>query len=193
MHPKQIYGSVKLIRNADWYHFARILKCNNSIRMRQIIILLWPFREHSMECVNWSLIGLFQFWHNLSHLFSHGLSLISFNPMAYISEACPILILWLQIYYSVFWPYLTFGEEGGGNSAWTRNVQHLLNGSRYCKEILQVYFYIIRDCFACFQIFYCLHTLPWQPFFSTCHWIEKWTKSCGFHDFSQIALKFGGG
>ena len=44
-----------------------------------------------------------------------------------------------------------------------RNVpQYLLNGSRYSKEI---YFCIIRDCFACFDIFLCLHTLPWQPFF----------------------------
>ena len=48
-----------------------------------------------------------------------------------------------------------------------RNVpQYLLSGFRYCKEeILEVYFYIIRHCFACFEIFFCLHTLPWQPFF----------------------------
>ena len=42
---------------------------------------------------------------------------------------------------------------------------NLLNGSRYCKEILQVYFYIIQDYFACFKILFCLHTLPWQLFF----------------------------
>ena len=46
-----------------------------------------------------------------------------------------------------------------------RNFQYLLNGSRYCKEILQVYFYIIQDCFACFKIFFCLHTLPGQLLF----------------------------
>ena len=43
--------------------------------------------------------------------------------------------------------------------------QCLLNGSIYFKEILQVYFSIIQDCFACFKIFFCLHTLPWQLFF----------------------------
>ena len=43
--------------------------------------------------------------------------------------------------------------------------QYLLNGSIYFKEILQVNFSIIRDCFACFKIFFCLHTLPWQLFF----------------------------
>ena len=43
--------------------------------------------------------------------------------------------------------------------------QYLLNGSRYCKEILQVYFSIIQDCFACSKSFFCLHTLPWQLFF----------------------------
>ena len=35
----------------------------------------------------------------------------------------------------------------------------------YFKEILQVYFFIIQDCFVCFKIFFCLHTLPWQLFF----------------------------
>ena len=43
--------------------------------------------------------------------------------------------------------------------------QCLLNGSIYFKEILQVYLSIIQDCFACFKIFFCLHTLPWQLFF----------------------------
>ena len=43
--------------------------------------------------------------------------------------------------------------------------QYLLNGSIYFKEILQVNFSITQDCFACFKIFFCLHTLPWQLFF----------------------------
>ena len=43
--------------------------------------------------------------------------------------------------------------------------QYLLNGSIYFKEILQVNFSIIQDCFAYFKIFFCLQTLPWQLFF----------------------------
>ena len=43
--------------------------------------------------------------------------------------------------------------------------QCLLNGSIYFKEILELYFSIIQDRFACFKIFFCLHTLPWQLFF----------------------------
>ena len=35
----------------------------------------------------------------------------------------------------------------------------------YCKEMSQVYFYVIQYCFACFEIFFFLHMLPWQPFF----------------------------
>ena len=33
------------------------------------------------------------------------------------------------------------------------------------REILQVYFSIIQDCFARFKILFCLHTLPSQLFF----------------------------
>ena len=43
--------------------------------------------------------------------------------------------------------------------------QYLLNGSICFEESLQVNFSIIQDCFACFKIFFCLHTLPWQLFF----------------------------
>ena len=51
------------------------------------------FLDHSLsafdelQCMNWSLVGLFQFWSNFSYMLSHGLSLISFNLMVYILEA----------------------------------------------------------------------------------------------------------
>ena len=49
----------------------------------------------------------------------------------------------------------------GAESARTRNFpQYLLNGSKYCEEILQVYFYIIEDYLEYFEVFFCLHTLP---------------------------------
>ena len=47
----------------------------------------------------------------------------------------------------------------------TNFPQCLLNGSIYFKEILQVYFSIIQDCFGCFKIFFCRYILPWQLFF----------------------------
>ena len=41
------------------------------------------------------------------------------------------------------------GEGGGGKSERGTFFNILLNSSKYCKEILQVYFKIIQDYFAC--------------------------------------------
>ena len=74
--------------------------------------------------------------------------------------------IWLinSLWYGKYLNILTLSNQG--ETAWRKNFpQYRLNGSRYCKEILQVYFYIIQDCFECFRIFFCLHTLPWQLFF----------------------------
>ena len=57
------------------------------------------------------------------------------------------------------------------------------------KEILQLYYKVVLHVLKFSFVFICCHS----NHFLTCHWIEKWRKSFEFHDFSKIALIFGGG
>ena len=68
--------------------------------------------------------------------------------------------------------------------------QYFPNGSRYCEEIFQVYFYIIQD-FACFEIFLSSYVAKATTFNFDLS-LNRETKALGFLDFCNIALKFGG-